>query len=219
MDEELRRKAELLSQEVFLGGLIGDFESVGRLQLITLLDAGLNPNSKVLDIGCGCLRAGYWLIRFLNTSCYFGIEPNRKMLEAGIQVLFEPGLLELKKPRFDHNTEFDSSVFGEKLDFFLARSVWTHAAKNHISQMLDSFVRDSTVHGVFLTSYLRAGWRNHDYHGDGWVGKSHESDKPGMVHHSFKWIRSQCGQRGLDVVELTQRKHGGQTWLRISRQA
>jgi SAM-dependent methyltransferase len=217
MNAELRRRAEAISQMVFLGGGLDDFELVGRLQLITLLGAGLDFNSKVLDIGCGCLRAGYWLIHFLNPSCYFGIEPNREMLEAGLHGLFEPGVLDLKRPKFDHNAQFNSSVFGEKFDFFLARSVWTHAAKGHIQQMLDAFVRDSTNQGIFLTSYLPAGWRNRDYSGEDWVGRSHESNKPGMVHHSFKWIQSQCRQRGLQVVELNEGLYGGQVWLRVSR--
>jgi hypothetical protein len=71
-----------------------------------------------LDIGCGCLRAGYWLIHFLNPRCYFGMEPNRTMLEAGIEKILEPGLIDLKRPRFDCNADFDFSIFGERFDFF-----------------------------------------------------------------------------------------------------
>lgn len=149
---KLQKKAEKLSKEIFVGGPVRDFERVGRLQLITFLKEGLYPDSKILDFGCGCLRGGYWLIHFLEPGCYFGIEPNRTMLEAGIENLLEPGLLETKKPRFDYNTNFDSSSFGERFDFFLARSIWTHASKSQIQQMLDSFVRDPTDNGLFLTS-------------------------------------------------------------------
>jgi hypothetical protein len=97
-----------------------------------LLKEGLYPESKVLDIGCGCLRVGYWLIHFLNPRCYFGMEPNRRMLEAGIEKILEPGLIDLKRPRFDCNADFDFSVFGERFDFFVARSIWTHASKTQI---------------------------------------------------------------------------------------
>jgi hypothetical protein len=61
----LHHKAERLAKETFLGGPVRDFERVGRLQLITLLRSGLYPQSKVLDLGCGCLRGGYWLTHFL----------------------------------------------------------------------------------------------------------------------------------------------------------
>ena len=72
---KLQKKAEELSSTIFLGGPTKFIEIVGRLQLIILLKEGLYPDSKVLDIGCGCLRGGYWLIHFLNPNCYFGIEP------------------------------------------------------------------------------------------------------------------------------------------------
>jgi hypothetical protein len=50
---------------------------------------------KVLDLGCGCLRGGYWLIHLLEPGCYCGIEPNQVMLAAGIEHLLEPELLRI----------------------------------------------------------------------------------------------------------------------------
>lgn len=214
----LQERAEKLSRDLFLGGPVKDFAFMGRMQLATLLDQGLGPDSRVLDVGCGCLRGGYWLIHFLDPNRYFGIEPNRKMLEAGLHHILEPGLAEEKGPRFDHNPEFDFSVFGETFDYFLARSVWTHAAKGHIRKMLDSFVETAADGGVFLTSYVRAGLlKNRDYGGEDWVGRSHESDLPGWTPHSFKWIRRECLKRGLAVRELRERVVHRQIWLRIDR--
>jgi SAM-dependent methyltransferase len=214
----LQHKAELLAKDTFLGGPVRDFERVGRLQLITLLRAGLYPQSKVLDIGCGCLRGGYWLIHFLAPGHYFGIEPNRAMLEAGLHHLLEPEVLRTKQPRFDHNSSFDASVFGEKFDFFLARSIWTHASKGQIAQMLDSFVLSSAGGAVFLTSYLRARWPIfRDYTGSEWVGKSHESSRRGLVFHRLDWIRAECDQRGLSVIELKEERYNGQVWLKVAK--
>jgi hypothetical protein len=216
---KLQQKAEELSKEIFLGGRVDFFEPVGRLQLILLLKEGLYPDSKVLDIGCGCLRGGYWLIHFLDPDCYFGIEPNREMLEAGIEYFLEPGLLEMKRPKFDSNPNFASSVFGEKFDFFMARSIWTHASKAHIQTMLDGFLRDSRDNGVFLTSYKRASLFRRDYKVERWVGRSHESDIPGSVHHSLRWIQNECQQRGLVAVEIRERayNYGSQVWLKIAK--
>ena len=55
----------MLGATQFLGVPLEHFESGGREQLTYLLRAGLNPHSKVCDVGCGVLRAGYWLIHFL----------------------------------------------------------------------------------------------------------------------------------------------------------
>src|SRR5262245_38683866 len=137
MDTLLDRANRLQAEGVFLGGPTQMFEAAGRNLLMTLLSEGLSPHSKVLDIGCGCLRGGYWLIHFLDEGCYFGIEPNVSMLDAGIRILLEPGLADLKKPRFDHNADFDFTVFKEKFDFLVARSIWSHASKQQIQTMLD----------------------------------------------------------------------------------
>jgi hypothetical protein len=213
----IQRKAEILSENTFLGFPSADFEKAGREQLSYLLLAGLNPDSRLVDVGCGVLRAGYWLIHFLDSGCYFGIEPHTGRLEMGVNIILEPEVLEAKRPQFDTNPHFDTSVFGEKFDFFLAYSIWTHASKRQIQTMLDSFLRDSTEGGIFLTSYLPASWENPDYMGDGWNGTSHESDVPGCIYHSGGWIKTECDRRGLAVLELGRDRYCGQSWLEIER--
>lgn len=200
-----------------MGGPPRFFETAGKKLLIALLSEGLIPSSRVLDIGCGCLRGGYWLIHFLDSGCYFGVEPNVEMLEAGQRILLEPGLAELKKPRFDHNADFDVEVFGVKFDFFVARSIWTHTSKRQIQTMLDGFSDATNAGGVFLTSYVRATMFKKDYMGTEWAGRSHESNTPRLVYHSFGWIRTECTRRGLIAEEIKERAYtfGGQTWIRI----
>src|SRR5437660_14464 len=207
----------MLAERKFLGVPVLDFERGGREQLIYLLAAGLNPDSKVVDVGCGVLRGGYWLIHFLDPGCYCGIEPHTWRLEMGINTILEPEVLEFKRPRFDTNPHFDTSVFGEKFDFFLAYSIWTHASKRQIQIMLDGFVRDSADHAAFLLTFLPSGWRHPDYQGDGWLGTSHESEVAGTIAHSLRWIKSQCAERGLIVRKLSRDKAHRHRWLEIRR--
>lgn len=213
----LQQRAEMLGAKQFLGVPIKDFEAGGREQLCHLLTAGLNPDSTVVDLGCGVLRGAYWLIHFLNSGCYCGIEPHRERLQMGITTILEPELLAAKRPRFDTNADFDTSVFGERFDFFIAYSIWTHASKQQILTTLASFLRDAQESGVFLTSYLPADADHPDYRGDRWYGTSHESDVPGCIHHDLGWITAECGSRGLVVRELGQDKIHGQFWLEIKR--
>jgi SAM-dependent methyltransferase len=209
----------LHSEGVFTGGPPEYFEIAGRLQLATLIREGLYPDSKVLDLGCGCLRGGYWLIHFLDRGRYFGIEPNAFMLQKGIQQVLESETLEQKRPRFDTNDRYDLSVFGEKLDVVLARSVWSHAPKSQVEMMLDSFVATSSLDAFFLTSYYPASFwrRKRDYKGEQWKGRSHRSSTPGQVHHSFGWIKKQVEARGMFVRQLPDLVFNGQYWLKISR--
>jgi hypothetical protein len=213
----MRAKAELASAGKFLGVPTENFEGAGREQFIYLLRAGLTPAAKVVDVGCGVLRGGYWLIHFLDPGCYCGIEPHKERLQIGTDHILEPEIFKLKQPRFDTNPNFDTSVFGEKFDFFVAYSIWTHASKPQIATMLDAFVRDSKENGVLLATYYPSSWRHADYKGDHWVGTSHESETPGCIRHSSRWIKAECKNRDLQVSRFGQDEAHGQCWLAISR--
>jgi SAM-dependent methyltransferase len=207
----------MLDEHGFLGVPRENFEEAGRAQMVRLLQHGLVPESKVLDIGCGCLRVAYWLIRFLDPGCYCGIEPARQRVELGRRYLFAPDELEVKRPRFDFNAVFDLSVFQTRFDFFLAGSIWTHCSKSHIETTLDGFLRNSTPTGVFLASYLPPATAVEDYMGNSWVGTSHESDEPGVIRHSLDWIKGACGQRGLVITAIEGEDPDSQYWLRVER--
>ena len=85
----------LLANGTFIGGPPELFDIAGDCQLGILKHLGMNSDSKVLDIGCGCLRGGMKVIPELNPGCYFGIETNKEMLRAGLEVCIENQLLPL----------------------------------------------------------------------------------------------------------------------------
>lgn len=216
MFEKLQHRAERLAQDQFLGGPVETFEAIGRLQLIALLRCGLYPDSRVLDLGCGSLRGGYWLVHFLRPERYFGIEPNAAMLEVGKNEILGAELLAEKRPDFLTNENFDPAEFGVEFDFFLARSIWTHASREQIEQMLDAFARYGAGDSVFLTSFLPAEHGETGYSDTDWVGRSHESDTRGVVRHELKWIETECGKRNFSLQELSvDRKR--QVWLLIAQ--
>lgn len=215
---DLQALGEKMTREHgFLGVPEYSFEESGRNQLITLLEEGITPDSKVLEIGCGVLRVGYWLIHFLNKDSYYGIEPAKNRVELGKEYLLYSEILESKKPHFDYNSVFDTSVFNTKFDFFLAGSIWTHCSKESIKVMLDGFVNNTNESAVFLTSYLPARSKKNDYQGNNWVGTSHKSDVSGCIKHSRKWIQFECEKRGLVLEKLSRNAFDNQYWLRISK--
>lgn len=220
MSELLARAAdELEARGIFLGGPRQSFGVAGRKQTIALLKNGMSPDSKVLDIGCGSLRLGHWLIRLLEPGCYFGIEPNREMLEAGVDVLLGPEMVDAKRPTFSHRDDFSMTHFDQTFDYYVARSIWSHASKAQIEVMLDGFAATSSPGATFLASYYRPSEQRPDYDGTEWLGKSHESSEVGTIAHSFEWITEACDSRGLVVREVRDPmlNFGSQTWLRVRR--
>jgi SAM-dependent methyltransferase len=222
----------------FLGGPPELFERAGRESLIVLLEHGLAAESTVLDIGCGVLRGGRWIIPLLDPEHYCGIEPQRGMVERGLREFVPSDVVRIKRPRFDHNDRFDFSVFGTRFSHFLARSVWTHTSKRQIETMLDGVREFGTEDAVLLASFLEpsrfanaphpvkavlrrlgSGALRPDYLGWEWVGRSDRSNRPGMVAHRFSWIRAAAARRGLEatLVGRPPLTRHGQIWARIRR--
>ena len=214
----LQERASSLGQQMFLGGPTELFEQFGRLQFIALIRRGLSPGDHLIDVGCGALRAGYWLIHFLDADCYLGIEPNRAMLDAARAELLEPGLEASKRPRFANNDDFDLSVFGVAPRFVLARSIWTHADKAQIERLLDSFASCAAPDGLLLASYLPSlGPLRPDNRSGGWTGRGPTGGEPGVVAHRLSWIAGACRRRGLSARESRTDGFGHQNWLEIRR--
>ena len=216
-DSLQKRGENLYEVTTQIGCGIKRFEKTGRAQLESLIRHGLNPWDKLLDIGCGALCGGYWMMNFLHPGCYFGVEPNTFIFNAGVEHLVEPGLFEEKKPKFLHNDQYDFSGFGETFDYFHAQSIWTHAPKKDIEKMLDGFGQFANPGARFLTSFKSPHLFRPDYKGDTWIGRSHESDEAGICRHSFKWIQQACEARGLDVELLKGEKIHKQKWILIRR--
>ena len=202
----------------FLGGPERSFDAVGREQLIALLEHGLTPESRVLDIGCGCLRGGRWVIPLLDAGHYFGIEPMEHMVEKGVREFLPTGLADEKQPTFDHNDRFDFSIFGNTFSHFIARSIWSHASKAQIEAMLDGVAQFGTDDCVLLASFRPAKlFGRKDYKGKGWVGRSHESAEPGLIRHDIGWIRKAAAARGLTAMRWSRPAVHGQPWCVVRR--
>ena len=149
--------ARLISVEAggFTGGPVEQFEVVGRYTLESLQACGMTPSSKLLDVGCGALRLGYWLIRYLDPDCYCGLEPSRRYVDVGLKYAVGPELQAEKRPRFEYNGDFDFSPFGVKFDVMVARSIFSHASPAMIGKAMDSFRDNSAPGAVMLASYNR----------------------------------------------------------------
>ena len=207
---------QINARGIFVGCPLEAFEYSSRDPLCLALMEGLTPDSTVLEVGCGCLRVGYWFVRYLNAGKYFALEPNQRMLEAGRELILRQMEAE-KRPVFSLGDDFDFEVFATGFDFVIVFSIWTHASKAQIARMLDQFGSTARPRGKFIASWFPASSDRPDYQGTSWVGRSHQSDRPGIVGHSIDWIREAVSARGLRLRIVEGFTTLNQDWLIISK--
>lgn len=103
-----------------------------------LVDQGLKSHHTFLDIGCGSVRMGKYLIPFLNRKKYYGLEPEKKWLAEGLQNEISKDILELKQPTFSHVSDFSLTEFDTGFNFVFARSVFIHCGVEQLKQCLSN---------------------------------------------------------------------------------
>lgn len=138
-----------------------EFDIIGALQFMMLVNLGLRDTHYVLDIGCGSLRAGKLLIPYLNESRYVGIEPNTELIRAGISLelgvfmghAFGATMEGPKGSLFWDIADFDLSYTGLKYDFILAHSIFTHAPKAMIVKCLKEAHKVMHKDSIFAFTY------------------------------------------------------------------
>jgi SAM-dependent methyltransferase len=142
------------------------YDFMGATQLRLLCTLGLRSNHTLLDVGCGSLRAGKLFISYLNENRYFGIEPNKWLIEDGIENQVGRDQVRIKKPQFHHNSNFDTGVFSRRFDFILAQSIFSHAGKDLITTALTNFKQSLAPEGIILVTFCEG---VEDFEGEGWV--------------------------------------------------
>lgn len=214
--------AERIAEEApYTGGPLQDFERVGRDSFIVLLENGLRPDHNLLDFGCGALRLGYWLVRFLEPENYYGIEPYAEMVEPGIRHALGVEVMAAKRPRFSDNAECDMGVFGVKFDYVVARSIFTHTCPGMLLKTLQSFALSANEEGVFLASYWPTGSETaaRFVPAEAEDGDDLSPDDMRFIPHvtySFAGISEWAEACGLSVSVWDQRPAiNGQVWLRF----
>ena len=118
----------------------GMWEEVGQLQFGFLINKGLQPQHKMLDIGCGTLRGGRHAIKYLRTGKYWGIDISPKAIAYAQQLVQQEGLSQ-KSPHFFGSERKDlkfREFSGEAFDYILAQSVFTHLKPEHIKECFEN---------------------------------------------------------------------------------
>lgn len=146
-----------------------------------------------LDVGCGSLRFGRLLIPYLLPGRYHGIEPEQWAVEDGIKHELGNDIIEIKQPRFDHNPDFDLSIFDQEFDFIWAQSIFSHSSFSQMEKCFFEAKKALSKNGLFVFN-VHLG--KSDYAGDDWVS-------PGTVAYTQETIfdLAKSAKLKLDRIE------------------
>ena len=182
----------------------GMWEEMGRLQLEFLRREGLTPEATLLDVGCGCLRAGVHFVRFLEPGRYYGMDVNASLVQAGLErELPLAGLAGRVAP--DHllvNGAFEGWRFGVAFDYAIAQSVFTHLPAAAVAGALRELARCVRPGGrLYVTFFECKGEPIPEslLHERGGVTSYRDRDP---FHHRFRDLAARCAGLPWNPVHL-----------------
>ncbi len=179
-----------------------DYDRIAAMTFNLVTTLGLRQHHTLLDVGCGSLRAGRLFIPYLNAGNYTGIEPNRWLVEEGIQREIGTDIVRIKQPTFffsDSPSALEGGRF--KFDFAVAQSIFSHCGRDLIRTWLSGISRFLAPTGALLATFLLA---DQDSDETGWI-------YPGCVGFTLQTLTRAASDADFTFQVLDWR-HPRQTW-------
>ncbi|HUZ23418.1 MAG TPA: class I SAM-dependent methyltransferase [Streptosporangiaceae bacterium] len=134
---------------------------IGQMQFDYLIGHGLKPQMRMLEIGCGNLRAGRLFIDYLDSGNYYGIDISPDILLGAQQVIVDYGL-QASLPHLalvrDLKLEFLPDGY---FDAVHAHSVFSHSPLEVIDECLAHVGRILVPGGFFDFTFDRTEGAEH----------------------------------------------------------
>ncbi len=179
---------------------------LGQLQFDYLAGHGLQPGDRMLEIGCGNLRAGRLFIDYLGPGNYYGIDISPDILFAAQETLAEFGL----QDKLPHLALVRDLTFGflpsARFTVVHAHSVFSHSPLGVIDECLAHVGRLMTPDAIF------------DFTFDRTVGAEHHVLREDFYYRAETLI-GLAGSHGLNaqLMEDWQRLGHPQAKIRVTR--
>lgn len=134
-------------------GIGGHWDTHGLHQLDFLKAHGLQPEHRLLDVGCGSFRAGRHFVDYLEPENYYAIDANQSLMQAG----YDKELTNEQRAKLPTGNLRASDRFGVdfsvKFDIALAQSVFTHLSLNNIRLCLYRVAQQMRPGGIFFVTF------------------------------------------------------------------
>lgn len=207
---------EMLGLDRFIGdehyrayiGPASEYDLVSAMTFSLLAACGLRQHHSVLDVGCGSLRLGRLLLPYLNPGKYFGLEPNRWLVDDGIRFEVGPSFAQSRRPTFIYDTSLSSLAEDTKFDYVVAQSIFSHTAPDLLEQWLREISGVLSQQGILLATIIQG---ETPCEGAGWV-------YPECVEYPLDSVAAVAARHGLQFQALDW-FHPRQTWCAIYAEA
>lgn len=133
-------------------GAIGndaEWEYYGDLQLQFLIQMGLQPHHRLLDVGCGTGRLARKAVRYLNESRYVGLDLSGDALNYAIELSRSEGWAS-NRPVFAYRSHGPIGKF----DFIWAFSVYIHVPTEILEEDFVAMASRMHADSQFLFSFV-----------------------------------------------------------------
>lgn len=141
-----------------LGGGTEHWEQRGAFQVQLMRFFGLQAESSLLDVGCGPLRGGIHLLKYLDSGLYRGVDYNSSFIEAAHTTLIKMGQSDYVK-QISLLRDFDFQRLNRKFDFVLCFSVLNHCSEadrklffERVKSVMKNDTRLIVTHGDWFDS-------------------------------------------------------------------
>ncbi|MEM9366185.1 MAG: class I SAM-dependent methyltransferase [Planctomycetota bacterium] len=123
-----------------------------RFQMEYLIDQGMQPDSHLLDFGCGTGSAAVSLVDYLDSDRYLGADISEHCVELARQRMVDEQLFH-KNARFVHLDDQADRVIEGTFDFIWAQSVLTHVPPVEMAGLLRSLAPLLRESGRFYATF------------------------------------------------------------------
>ena len=130
-----------------------DYELFGKAIYNSLItELGLKKSDVFLDLGCGSLRYGIFLIKYLDKDNYVGFDKEQLLIDLALEKEISPEIIKVKNPQFIINNSFDLSKINHHPNFIFANSLFTHLNTKDIDTLIKNLLLITKEDFVFYTS-------------------------------------------------------------------
>ena len=138
-------------------GPLGFWDNIQKYQYSFLTSMGMNPNHKLLDVGCGPLMGGLAFIKYLDKKNYYGFDIDEERIQTARTLVKKHQLVD-KKPVLFVADDFGRKRLSQtKFDFIWASQILYYFNHMKIKKLFQQISRVLKENGKFYCDIIGEG--------------------------------------------------------------